>query len=192
MTGRSKKKRVGLIVPLVLQALRRPLLTVGGDPGLQFGVCSPNNSAVLLIRPPAETRILHRDRRGELFDLVVRRFDGRPRSGLERLAVSVLIEDIAVDMEAQRRVTSLVTVLQNTAHDSEMDAILDKFGKGVMTYSYDEEHFCAMVDVVVSNVFYGWIFGFGGKVKILSPEVVKKKYIDMINTAKEEHMSEME
>lgn len=50
-----------------------------------------------------------------------------------------------------------------------MDAILDKFGKSVTTYNYDEDHFCAMVDVSVSNVFFSWIFGFGGKVMITSP-----------------------
>jgi predicted DNA-binding transcriptional regulator YafY len=61
-----------------------------------------------------------------------------------------------------------------------MDAILDKFGKNVMTYDYDEDHFYAMVDVAVSNVFFSWVFGFGGKVRINSPEVVAENYKNMV------------
>ena len=61
-----------------------------------------------------------------------------------------------------------------------MDAILDKFGKSVMTYSYDEEHFCAMVDVAISNVFFSWVFGFGGKVRINSPEEVVGQYRKLV------------
>ncbi len=64
-----------------------------------------------------------------------------------------------------------------------MDAILDKFGKNVMTYDYDEDHFCAMVDVAVSNVFFSWVFGFGGKVRINSPVEVKDQYIAMVDKA---------
>jgi hypothetical protein len=32
-------------------------------------------------------------------------------------------------------------------------------------------------------VFYSWVFGFGGKVKIKGPEAVKEKYKEMIITA---------
>ena len=61
-----------------------------------------------------------------------------------------------------------------------MDAILDKFGKNVMTYDYDEDHFCAMVDVAVSNVFFSWVFGFGSKVQINSPPNVRNEYKQMV------------
>ena len=61
-----------------------------------------------------------------------------------------------------------------------MDAILDKFGKNVITYDYDEDHFCAMVDVAVSNVFFSWVFGFGGKVRINSPEEVVGQYRKLV------------
>ena len=61
-----------------------------------------------------------------------------------------------------------------------MDAILDKFGRNVMTYDCDGEKFCAMVDVAVSNVFFSWVFGFSGKVRINSPENVKEDYKKLI------------
>ena len=61
-----------------------------------------------------------------------------------------------------------------------MDAILDKFGKDVTTYCYDMENFRAEVDVVVSNVFFGWVFGFGGDVVINAPTDVKEQYKEMV------------
>ena len=66
-----------------------------------------------------------------------------------------------------------------------MDAILDKFGKDAPTYAYDIEHFRAEVDVVVSNVFFSWVFGFGGAVVINGPADVKEKYKDMVLKAAE-------
>ena len=50
----------------------------------------------------------------------------------------------------------------------------------------DESHFETDVTVAVNSVFFSWIFGFGGKVKIVSPEYVKEKYADMVRTAASE------
>ena len=61
-----------------------------------------------------------------------------------------------------------------------MDAILDKFGKDVTTYAYDMENFRAEVDVVVSKVFFSWVFGFEGKVRINGPADVKEEYRQMV------------
>ena len=36
------------------------------------------------------------------------------------------------------------------------------------------------VEVSASPTFFGWIFGFGGKVQILAPESVKEEYRQMI------------
>lgn len=67
-----------------------------------------------------------------------------------------------------------------------MDAMLDKFGKDVTTYAYDMENFRAEVEVAVSNVFFSWVFGFGGKVRINGPADVKEKYKEMVLKAAEE------
>ncbi len=64
-----------------------------------------------------------------------------------------------------------------------MDAMIDRFGKNVKTKMIDEGHFMAEVSVAVNDVFFGWIFGFGGKVKIASPEDVKTKYASMVHNA---------
>ncbi len=64
-----------------------------------------------------------------------------------------------------------------------MDSIIDRFGEDVTTYANDMTSFRAVVDVAISNVFYSWIFGFGGKVKIKSPECIKEKYSEMLKAA---------
>ena len=61
-----------------------------------------------------------------------------------------------------------------------MDAIIDKFGEDVQTYAYDLKSFKAEVNIAVSHVFYSWVFGFGGRVKINAPEDVKSEYAEMI------------
>lgn len=64
-----------------------------------------------------------------------------------------------------------------------MDSIIDRFGEDVATYVNDTTSFRAVVDIAVSNVFYSWVFGFGGKVKIKAPESVRAKYAHMVQTA---------
>lgn len=67
-----------------------------------------------------------------------------------------------------------------------MDAIIDRFGEDVITYANDMESFRAVVNVAVSHVFYSWVFGFGGKVKIKEPVCVKEEYKNMLINALEE------
>ena len=64
-----------------------------------------------------------------------------------------------------------------------MDAIIDKFGKDVDVSVYDDDSFIATVTTSVGNVFYSWIFGFGGRVYINSPEDVKSEYSEMVAAA---------
>lgn len=64
-----------------------------------------------------------------------------------------------------------------------VDAILDKFGKTVEIREQDGDRFKAEVEVAVSNVFYSWVFGFGGKVNINGPDEVRDKYIEMVKKA---------
>lgn len=67
--------------------------------------------------------------------------------------------------------------------NSVMDSIIDKFGIDVKTYAYDMKSFKAEVNVAVNHVFFGWVFGFCGKVQIKSPDSVKGEYVKMIELA---------
>lgn len=66
-----------------------------------------------------------------------------------------------------------------------MDAIIDKFGEDVKTCKYNQNSFKAEVNIAVSHVFFGWVFGFGGKVLISAPEDVKLEYAEMAKQAYE-------
>lgn len=66
-----------------------------------------------------------------------------------------------------------------------MDAIIDRFGEDVVTYAHDMESFRAVVNVAVSHVFYSWVFGFCGRVKIKGPETVNERYREMVRQAME-------
>lgn len=64
-----------------------------------------------------------------------------------------------------------------------VDSILDRFGKSIKIDLVNDEQFRVKVDVAVSNVFYGWVFGFGGKVRIEGPVDVKEEYKLMVQAA---------
>ena len=64
-----------------------------------------------------------------------------------------------------------------------MDAIIDHFGQDVKTYACDMENFRVITEVAVGTVFFNWIFGFKGKVRIQGPEEVKDEYQKLINAA---------
>lgn len=57
-----------------------------------------------------------------------------------------------------------------------MKAIIDRFGESVKTLPADEQHFLAEVDVSISPTFHSWVFTYGGKMQILSPESISKEY----------------
>ena len=61
-----------------------------------------------------------------------------------------------------------------------MKTIINRFGDDVITLAYDMESFRVIVDVEASPTFYGWVFGFQGKVEILSPKNIKEEYLEMI------------
>lgn len=65
-----------------------------------------------------------------------------------------------------------------------LDTFVDRFGTRDVIYAKDDDkHFTVIVNVAVSDQFYGWICGLGGRVKIISPSPVVedfKKYLDKI------------
>ena len=51
-----------------------------------------------------------------------------------------------------------------------MRVIIDHYGEDAPVERYDDAHFTAKIEVNPSGTFYGWIFKFKGKIKILSPK----------------------
>ena len=74
--------------------------------------------------------------------------------------------------------------------NSLMKTIIDRFGEDVKTLAYDMTSFRVLVEVSASPTFFGWVFGFGGKVQILGPGGVKEQYQQMVVQASENMKSE--
>lgn len=75
--------------------------------------------------------------------------------------------------------------------NSLMKTMVDRFGEDVTTLAYDMTSFRVQTEVSASPTFFGWVFGFNGKVQILAPESVKEQYRQMIAKA-DENMQESE
>ena len=59
------------------------------------------------------------------------------------------------------------------------NAVIDRFGKDVlMRYSENEGRFYVHSDIVVSDHFFGWLFSFGDKARVVTPESVVTQFRD--------------
>lgn len=72
--------------------------------------------------------------------------------------------------------------------NSLMKTMIDQFGEDVTTLAYDMTSFRLLTEVTASPIFFGWVFGFAGKVQILGPENVKEQYKQMIINANDKLM----
>lgn len=54
--------------------------------------------------------------------------------------------------------------------------VVDRFGKDIAVYKVNENSFLTDVSVNLSTQFYGWLFGLGAGVKIVSPQWVAEEY----------------
>lgn len=62
-----------------------------------------------------------------------------------------------------------------------LDTVIDRFGtKDVLYTKVDSGHFTVSAQVEISNQFFGWLCGFGNRVRIESPVEVKEEFKDYI------------
>ncbi len=98
-----------------------------------------------------------------------------------------ILFDMAVPMPADFNISEYIrTVFQmyDAKHETiqlrctadMMKVIIDRFGEEVETKVQDENHFIATTEVSLSPNFYGWLFGFGDKIRLTGPENVVKEY----------------
>ena len=62
-----------------------------------------------------------------------------------------------------------------------MDSMVDRFGEKVDTELFDSKRFLLKAQVAESHVFYAWIFGFEGKVRIKAPTDIQYQYVRMVS-----------
>lgn len=71
--------------------------------------------------------------------------------------------------------------VQILCENETMKYIIDRFGENVTTSIVDGKHFMATVTVCLSPTFYGWIFSFTGKMKIVAPELAISGFNKMLD-----------
>lgn len=74
--------------------------------------------------------------------------------------------------------------------DNEMlEQVLDRFGEKVKMQKFDDEHFSVKTNAAVSDGLVSWLLGFGGKIKVKSPNdlsfLVKQKAQEILDTYKD-------
>lgn len=66
-----------------------------------------------------------------------------------------------------------------------VNAVLDRFGMDSRLLPEDDgEHFIVFVNIVTKAPFYAWLFQFGGKAQVLSPEWVRQEFIEMLDNVR--------
>lgn len=63
-----------------------------------------------------------------------------------------------------------------------MRVIIDHYGEDSEISPYDDTHFTVVIEVNPSGTFYGWVFKFMGKIRILSPQSCVDKMQDIART----------
>lgn len=67
--------------------------------------------------------------------------------------------------------------------------VLDRFGSDVRIVKADEKHFICSVNVAVSPHFLAWLFSFGNRAEIISPDYVIDEMYSLILDVKEKYDS---
>ena len=61
-----------------------------------------------------------------------------------------------------------------------MKYVIDRFGMKVKTEPASDDTFYCYPEVRLSPTFYGWVFGFGGDIKILDPKFAVDEILEMV------------
>ena len=75
-------------------------------------------------------------------------------------------------------------------HNSLLNVVVDRFGKGTMLIPDGPEHFNFTVKVAVSPMFLSWVIGFGSKAKILYPTSVVQECQKLCEEAMRQYCAE--
>ena len=73
------------------------------------------------------------------------------------------------------------TTVELECDTSLMKYVIDRFGLDVETEELSEEKFLAKVPVDLSPTFYGWVFQFGGGIRVIGPEEAVDAYKEMVD-----------
>jgi len=64
-----------------------------------------------------------------------------------------------------------------------LDTMVERFGPNAQYREIDSSHYSVTAEVEISDLFYGWLLGFGKRVKLVYPEDAVegfKAYLDKV------------
>ena len=103
------------------------------------------------------------------------RFSGEPRQGQE------VFDKINMETYAQEHFGMFGGAKEHVTLrciEPLLDTIVDRFGTtGVIYNKDDDRHFLVTISVEVSDQFFGWLCGFGRRIKIMHPESVRERFV---------------
>ena len=122
------------------------------------------------------------DERQEMRNFRIDRINEQPRI-LNQIAV--MPPDGYTPTEYSRHIfqmfdTELPIDVELLCHASVKKYLIDNFGTDFKSEVVDNEHFKATINVCTSTIFYRWVFGFNGKIKIIKPEQIVTEYKEML------------
>ena len=68
--------------------------------------------------------------------------------------------------------------------DSLIGVVIDRFSDKVFIQPHGDGTFTMSAEVMLSPQFFGWLFSFGDKVKIISPKSAVKEFNDCLDSVK--------
>ena len=74
-------------------------------------------------------------------------------------------------------------------HESLAGVVIDRFGPEVVFTKHDNGQFEINVSVVLSSQFYSWVFGFGDRMKILSPENAREGFLAQLEATRKNYLN---
>ena len=100
---------------------------------------------------------------------------------IDRMKTPKIMEEDAVPKPEGFDVSAYSNKLE--CDTSLMKYVIDRFGLDLETEELSEEKFLAKVPVDLSPTFYGWVFQFGGGIRIIGPEEAVNEYKEMVDKA---------
>ena len=94
--------------------------------------------------------------------------------------------NMGMDIEEEHSRENLYSLSSHLFTLPELKLLIDAVESSKFITSKKSEALIEKIHTMTSPTFFGWVFGFNGKVQILAPESVKEQYRQMITKADED------
>ena len=146
-----------------------------------YGLCQDNENCYLLAHSPRHGVTSYRvDRMTDI------KLTDEPRTPCPELSGKALT---AHANRLFQMYAGDATTVKLRFHRELTNVVIDRFGRDTMLIPDGEDHFVFTIDVAVSPMFLSWVIGFGKKAKILYPQSVIDRCMEMCREAMEQYQT---